>query len=303
MYGKEFAFFLQVCKDGSIRKAAKSLYISPQGLGKALLKLEHDLDIQLFERGKDGIHLTEYGEAIKPFAQNIVDNVYAMNQSIGKLNEQVSGILNVACSLGVIGALTPSLFSDFQMMFPGTTLNIIEGTDLKVQNMVASSDNFIGISVGPSNKTGLNEVFLTSNKLVWLVNKNNPLAEKDTIEFSDLKNEPLIMYSEEFEAYHKVMNCCQKEGFSPNIVCSINEAIMAYKFCKKYNALALTVDFIAEDVTTEEIVIKPIIDADCRWNLYLISRKDELHSDVQQTFINYINKAIAKSRNSIAAKS
>lgn len=294
MYGKEFALFLQVCEDGSIRKAAKSLYISPQGLGKALKNLEHDLGIKLFERGKGGVYLTEYGEAIKPFAQNIVDNVYIINQIILKLNKNVSGTLNVACSLGVIGALNPSLFSDFKMMFPDVVLNIVEGTDLKVQNMVLEMDDFIGISVGPCNLKGLNEYFLTSNNLVWLINKNNPLAKKDVIEFSDLRDEPLIMYSEEFVAYHNVMACCKKAGFTPNIAVYINEAIMAYKFCKKYNALAVTVDFIAEDVTTDEIVIKPIYDEECKWNLFLISRADKKFSELQQTFINYLLKATGR---------
>ena len=292
MYGKEFEFFLQVCKDGSIRKAAKSLYISPQGLGKALKNLEQELGIQLFNRGKSGIHLTEYGEAIKPFAKNIIDNVYAMNRSIGQLNKQISGTLNVACSLGVIGALNPSFFNDFQMMFPEVTLNVVEGTDVKVQNMVTDLDNFIGISVGPVMTEGLDEYFLTSHNLVWLVKKNNPLAEKDIIEFSDVRNEPLIMYTEEFTAYRNVMACCQKEGFTPNIIVSINEAIMAYKFCKKYNALAITVDFIAEDVASDEIVAKPILDKMCQWELYLINKSDATPSRAQQAFINYLLKVM-----------
>ena len=302
MFGKEFAFFLQVCKDGSIRKAAKSLYISSQGLGKALKSLEQDLGIRLFERRKEGIQLTEYGEAIKPFAQNIVDNIQAMNQSIGKLNKRISGILNVACSLGVIGALNPSLFSDFQTLFPEITLNIVEGTDVKVQNMVDSADDFIGISVGPFHKKGLTELYLTSHNLVWLVNKKNPLAVKETIEFSDLKDEPLIMYTEEFAAYHNVMACCEKAGFVPNIAYFINEAIMAYKFCKKYNALAITVDFIAEDVMPDEIVIKPILDKECRWNLYVIGKADVKPDQAQQAFIDYLLMATAKLRGNDANK-
>lgn len=288
MNGKEFEFFLQVCKDGSIRKAAKSLYISPQGLGKAITNLEHDLGIPLFERGKNGVSLTEYGEAIKPFAKNIVDNTYFINHSIQQLNKQISGPLNVVCSFGVIGALNPSRFSDFQTMYPEITLNVIEATDVNVQNMVAERDDFIGISVGPINKKGLDARFITGYDLVWLVNKNNPLSQKERIEFADIKNEPLIMYSEEYMAYYNVMDCCQKAGFNPNIFCFINEAIMAYKFCKKYNALAITVDFIAEDVATEEIVIKPIHDKACRWNLYLINRSGEKPSRAQHAFMNYL---------------
>ncbi len=302
MYGREFAFFLQVCKDGSIRKAAKSLYISPQGLGKALINLEHDLDIQLFERGKNGIHLTKYGEAIKPYAQNIVDNIYAMNQSIGKLNKQISGTLNLACSLGVPGALNPSIFSDFQMMYPETTLNIIDGTDLRIQDMIATKDDFIGISVGPYKRKGLEERFLSSHNLVLLINKNNPLAAKEKIEFSDLKDEPMIMYTDEFAAYHNIMACCKKAGFTPNIVYYITEAIMAYKFCKKYNALAFTVDFIAEDIFMEDIVVKPIFDEECKWRLYLINKTNQKLSEVQQAFVNHLLKEVGQLQSNNGSK-
>ena len=287
MHAKEFEFFLQVCHYGSIRRAAKSLYISPQGLGKAIKNLERDLGgIKLFERGKDGIHLTEYGAAIKPFAQNIIDNVYAINCSIGQLNKQISGTLNVACSLGVVGAMNPSVFEDFQTLYPEVNLNIIEATDLKVQEMVAKSDDIIGISVGPIRTLGLAEKFLTSNKLVWLINKKNPLSTKDVICFADIKDEPLVMYTEDFMVYQNVLACCRREGFAPSIAYFINEAIMAYKFCKKYNAIAITVDFIAEDVATDEIVIKPILDEACKWDLYVINRADVKPSKIQQSFIN-----------------
>jgi len=288
MYGKEFESFLQVCKDGSIRKAAKSLYISPQGLGKSIKTLEQELGIQLFKREKNGIQLTEYGEAIKPFAKNIVDNIKAINNSIEQLNKQIFEPLNVACSLGVIGALNPSLFNGFQKKYPEITLNVIEATDLKVQSIVAEQDDFIGISVGPVDKKGLSERFLTSFNLAWLIKKSNPLAAKEHIEFADVKNERLIMFSKEFMAYYRIMECCRKAGFSPNIICFINEAIMAYILCVKLNALAITVDLAAEYIINEEIVLRTILDEECRWELYLINRNDAKLSKAQQSFINYL---------------
>ncbi|MCR5544994.1 MAG: LysR family transcriptional regulator, partial [Lachnospiraceae bacterium] len=45
----------------SIIKAAKSLYITPQGLGKILDRLEQEAKVKLFERTKQGLIPTEAG--------------------------------------------------------------------------------------------------------------------------------------------------------------------------------------------------------------------------------------------------
>lgn len=291
MYGKEFAFFLQVCRDGSLHKAAKSLYISPQGLSRAIQTLEHDLNVPLFERNKDGVLLTKYGEAIKPFAERIVYNADTIHQVIASLQREISGTLNLSCSFGAIGALGPALFHDFQKKFPEITLNIFESSDLQVQNMVTSADNTLGISVGPCKNRCLHETLLCSRQFVWLINKKNPLVEKKESTFSDLENVPLIMYSKEFTANRILRNGFRSAGITPNIKYYINESIMAYILCTKYNAVAATVDFIAEDMMMDHVVAKPVLDENCKWNLYLINRSEQKVTDVQYAFISHLLRA------------
>lgn len=42
---KTLKYFLQICKDGSFSKAAKNLYISQQGLSKAISNLEKEINV------------------------------------------------------------------------------------------------------------------------------------------------------------------------------------------------------------------------------------------------------------------
>lgn len=289
---REFEFFLQICKDGSFRKAAKSLFISPQGLGKAISNLESELQVQLLERQKNGIRLTEYGQAIKPYAEDIMKNIQEMKKEILLIDQQVSGTVNIACSYGAIEALGASLISNFEKKYPEIRVHLVEDTDIKVQQMVQEQQDFIGISVGPIDETKFHATYLKSHKLVWLINRRNALATKEEITFADLKDENLILYNEEYMTYHNVIACCAQEGFTPNILRLITEAIMAYKYASKYNALAITVDYIAEDIGTEKIVVKPINHPECLWNLYLISKANETPSKAQKAFASYIGELV-----------
>lgn len=58
---KDLRFFRQVYEIGSINKAAKQLFITPQGLSKAIRHLEDELDAGLFERSSNGMVPTECG--------------------------------------------------------------------------------------------------------------------------------------------------------------------------------------------------------------------------------------------------
>ena len=58
---KDIRSFMECFETRSINKAAKSLYITPQGLGKILDRLEQEIKMPLFERTAKGLIPTEAG--------------------------------------------------------------------------------------------------------------------------------------------------------------------------------------------------------------------------------------------------
>ena len=57
-------YFCTLCSEGSITRAAQSLYLSRQGLSKSMKSLESQLGAQLFVRGKKGVELTAAGRIL-----------------------------------------------------------------------------------------------------------------------------------------------------------------------------------------------------------------------------------------------
>ena len=56
---KELKDYLVICSKGSLSKAAKALFITPQGLSRVLKNLETELECTLVNRVASGLELTE----------------------------------------------------------------------------------------------------------------------------------------------------------------------------------------------------------------------------------------------------
>ena len=71
-------YFLEVARIGSFSLAARQLYVSQQGLSKAVQSLEKELGTALFERTGKRIRLTEAGFDLVPLATACVEDYAAL---------------------------------------------------------------------------------------------------------------------------------------------------------------------------------------------------------------------------------
>ena len=79
---KDIHSFMECYETRSINKAAKSLYISPQGLGKLLDRLEHEFRVTLFERTKQGLIPTDAGVFLYDKSQKLLSDMQEIEQGL-----------------------------------------------------------------------------------------------------------------------------------------------------------------------------------------------------------------------------
>ena len=69
---QQIQYFLEVVRSGNFSVAAENLYTTQSSVSKNIKSLEKELNIQLFDRGKRQIQLTEAGKLILKDAHSIV---------------------------------------------------------------------------------------------------------------------------------------------------------------------------------------------------------------------------------------
>lgn len=297
MNTKDLKCFLQVCSDGSITKAAKSLFITPQGLSKIIINLEQELKIPLFYRTPNGLNITEYGELLQEKAKHIISELEGIEIYFDNL-DNISGQISLASSYGVIAALSPKFLFEFRKRFPNINLKWKEYSDIRAEKAIWDGDADCGLIKGPISHNQLESIKLAFFKPMILIPKNHKLASKKAIQINDLKNEPIILEGSEFKIFHNFMKCCKDAGFIPNIAFETTELSLAHKLCQQGLGLAITVDFAAVDMPLADFVALPFKKCGPKWEIYFVTKKQTVKSPSVRFFEDHINEYIKTNFNS-----
>ena len=87
-------YFLAVCQEKNISKAAENLHIAQPSLSKQIKDLEEELGVTLFTRGYRQISLTEEGYFLRDRAQEMIDMEEQTTQALTS-SKLITGNLNI----------------------------------------------------------------------------------------------------------------------------------------------------------------------------------------------------------------
>ncbi|HXZ08140.1 MAG TPA: LysR substrate-binding domain-containing protein [Paraburkholderia sp.] len=116
-----------IAQHGSIRAAARSVFLSQPALTKAIRELEQDLGVPLVSRSARGAQLTEFGQAVYARAQLILAEMQHVRDDILQLSGHAGG--QVACAVTPLVSLKflPLAIRSFRARMPATRLIVQEG--------------------------------------------------------------------------------------------------------------------------------------------------------------------------------
>lgn len=133
----DLRLFLAFAREGSTLAAAKALCVSQSTVHRRLTELEERLGRRLVQRGVAGYRLTELGEELRPFAEQVEGAVAAFERRSASWNKELTGALRVTCPTTVADRLlrTP-LIDAFHARYPGLRIEFV------------MSDQFLDLSKG-----------------------------------------------------------------------------------------------------------------------------------------------------------
>lgn len=126
MNTRQVEYVLAIAEEKSISKAAERLYISQSSLSQALIKLEKELGLPLFIRGKKELTLTDAGDIYIRGAKKVLDirdETYAAMKKLSSLETKTVSI-GISFHKGMDRFLIAS--SIFQKRYLNTELYAIE---------------------------------------------------------------------------------------------------------------------------------------------------------------------------------
>lgn len=180
-------------KYGTLTAVAEKMNMSQPALSRSMKKLEEDLGVQLFERGKNRIVLNENGKIAAEYAQKVIDAEAVFEKKVIEY-EQTHRIFSFASIAPMpISELTPILSQQFLGM---TIKHELKDSEKELYKMLDSGNAKLIVTLTPPKNTEkYAAVKLFTENLFIVLPKNHRLAEKDKISLKELAGEKILIYS------------------------------------------------------------------------------------------------------------
>ena len=199
MYNPLLNTFLEAVDCGSFTKAAEKLFISPTAVMKQINNLEEHLSVKLIERTPSGIRLTSAGKVIYRDAKFMIDYSQKSVAEAKAAADRYDATFCVGTSLLNPAKPFMDLWYKLNHDFPSYKLHLVpfednhEGILSEIKSLGEKFDFLIGVCDSKAWLSLCNFLPLGRYKKMIAVSREHRLANKKTVELSDLEGETLMM--------------------------------------------------------------------------------------------------------------
>lgn len=172
----DLRLFLAVAEAGSITHGAAEAGLSLPAASERLRDMETDGEVQLLERGRRGVQLTEAGAALAHHARLIL---HQMAQMRGELGEHARGMrttIRLAANTVALSEFLPARLGPWMARNPRIDIDLKERQSVEIARLVTSGFAEIGILSAAVETPGLHLRPFAIDRLVVILPSEHPFA-------------------------------------------------------------------------------------------------------------------------------
>ncbi len=213
-------YFLKVAKLEHMTKAAQELRIAQPALSKTIARLEEDLGVPLFERKGRNIRLNSFG---KVYLKKVEMALMLLEEG----RREVEDFAKIERGRVFLATTTHKCFSDvigsFISSHPDVKLQITQASEREKVQQLRNGEIDFCITFPPIEQSGIKGLSFLTEEIFLAVPHTHRFANLRNIDLSELADDPFICIKKGNPFREMTDEFCQKAGFTPNIICEVDE--------------------------------------------------------------------------------
>jgi DNA-binding transcriptional LysR family regulator len=285
----QLQIYLKVVQTQSVTKAAEELHLTQPAVSIQLKKFQEQFDIPLTEVVGRKIYITDFGLEIAEAAENIINQVYAINYKTLAFKGQLTGRLKISVvSTGKY--VMPYFLTDFMQQHAGVDLIMDVTNKNKVVESLENNDvDFALVSILPKT-INVEKLDLLQNKLFLVGNADLKLKKPGTAR--EIFKEISLIFREKGSGTRQTMEKFierNKLPVSKKMELTSNEAVKQSLLAGLgYSIMPLI--GIKNELNSNQLKIISIKGLPIKTTWSLVWLKGKQHSPVSKAFIDYLKK-------------
>jgi LysR family hydrogen peroxide-inducible transcriptional activator len=208
----QLKYVLAVAEHKNFTLAAEKCFVTQPTLSMQIQKIEEELNIQIFDRTKKPIQLTEIGQKIVNQAKNIVNEA----DRIQDIVEQQKGFIGGEFKLGIIPTIMPTLLpmflNNFIKKYPKVKLIIEELNTEEIITKLKNGNLDAAIAATPLEDEKIKEIVLYFEPFVAYIPESHAIFQKEEIEIDDLNINEILLLQDGHCFRDGILNLCKNRN-------------------------------------------------------------------------------------------
>jgi LysR family hydrogen peroxide-inducible transcriptional activator len=204
----ELRFIVAVAQERNFRRAAEKSFISQPALSLAIQKLEEELGLKIFERGKSEVTLTPVGTAIVEQAQRVLEEAEQIREIAAQGKNQLNAPLRVGIIHSVGPYLLPDLIPALKKVAPHMPLEVEENVTANLETLLRNGKLDVIIIALPFGDASILTHPLYDEPFEVVVSSEHRWSERTTIKAPELAEEKVLLLNSGHCFSNQVAEAC-----------------------------------------------------------------------------------------------
>jgi len=176
MHAAVLRYFDHVARHGSIRKAADALSVASSAVNRQILRLEDEMGVALFERGRGGVRPTAAGELLLRHVRETQNEYQRVCAEIASLSGAISGNVRIIALESILARFLPDIVAEVTARHPKVNFTVLTVDPGKIAGELRSGDNDFGVVFIDHRLRGVEIVAEFQTAIGALMRPDHPLA-------------------------------------------------------------------------------------------------------------------------------
>jgi DNA-binding transcriptional LysR family regulator len=283
--------FQMVATHQSFSRAAEAMEITQPAVSIQVQELEKFLGITLFHRRHRGLRITEAGDAVLAYSQQIFALSSQLVDTVQEMEDLQTGHLVLGASTTPGEYVLPLVVGRFRQVYPGIHVELVIGNTRTIIQRILDRDMDLGM-VGDHVEEHSNELEMVDfqdDEIVMVAAPSHPAASMVNPTVEQIVDHGLIMREEGSATRLSAERLLRELGVVPKIAIELgsNQAVkQAASACGGIGIISRL--GITAELKANMLTVLDVQGWECRRPLTLIQPKDRYLSPSQRAFREFL---------------
>ncbi|WP_300566528.1 LysR substrate-binding domain-containing protein [Flavobacterium sp.] len=205
----QLQYVLAVAEYKNFTLAAEKCFVTQPTLSMQIQKIEEELGIQIFDRSKKPIQLTDIGQKIVAQAKNIVNEADRIQDIVDLQKGFIGGEFRLGIIPTIMPTLLPMFLNNFIKKYPKVKLIIEELNTAEIIIKLKNGHLDAAIAATPLEDEKIKEIVLYYEPFMVYIPEGHSNFEKKEIEIDDLNIDEILLLQDGHCFRDGILNLCK----------------------------------------------------------------------------------------------